>query len=87
MISERDELRRKCIKAMGNAYCARVSEGDWEFDDLMVAAFDALQGIACVVPAEPTTKMQDAGYSADAMSISACWRAMAEAGDLTNGSR
>jgi hypothetical protein len=84
-----DEHRAKCIEAMELAYADRVTKGNWQFRDLMIAVFDALHNVARVNPIEATNKMVEAGSEKcgpeygwiGSISI---WNAMSAAGDLTN---
>jgi hypothetical protein len=75
----RDKHRAKCIEAMaiGMTGCA----SDESIEDA-AAAFDALHGIARVVPIEATEEMM--GYGEDG--IREVWKEMSAAGDLTNPS-
>jgi hypothetical protein len=81
---ECDELRQKCLEAMGKAYCARVAEGNWKFDDLMVACLNSLHGIARLVPVEATDEMIKAGeLEYEYLGIAEVFAAMSATGDIT----
>ena len=83
----RDEYRAKCIEAMKAAYARPGAPfvgsltPDEIFTRRMTAAFDALHGIARVVPVEITEEMMEAvdwQYPADLL-----FDTMSAAGDLT----
>jgi hypothetical protein len=88
----RDEHRAKCIEAMFFGY---GSLGFYEFEDAipasltcrrLEAAFDAISKAgARVVPVEATDEIAAGRRSVKwARDLNSIWRAMAEAGDLTN---
>jgi hypothetical protein len=84
----RDEQRKTCLQAMRHGYTARIAASEWELDDLMVAAFDALYGIAFLVPINPTMEMlwagTECGYAGDHGEATAVYTAMCSEGDLIN---
>jgi hypothetical protein len=80
----RDEHRAKCFEAMECAWPASVRVPPRE---ALIAAFDALHGIARVNPIEATEEMVKAGRFADTNEgyyFSELWRAMSITGDLTD---
>lgn len=84
-MTERDELREKCVRAMvdaGNKH-KRGHGTSWE---TMAIAFDSLHGLVRVNPIEATEDMQIAGVEADNNDshLRGVWRVMSAAGDLTN---
>jgi hypothetical protein len=74
------EFRDRAIKAMGAAYGERVAKGNWEFNDLMIAAFDALHG-EFTVNARGVTP--DEGIPVFGKGEGEIFLAMAATGDLT----
>jgi len=94
----RDEHRAKCIEAMAysmSKWWIEENMAGWKYLATVMAmtAFDALHGIARVVPIEATGKMIAAsdiywqsefpGFPTMA-DVEGMWRAMSAAGDLTN---
>jgi hypothetical protein len=86
----RDEHRAKCIEAMVDA--AQKIRAPWVLTlilrqvwvKVMAAAFDALYGIARVVPVEATPKMIEEYELSDYENIGEVWSALSALGDLTN---
>ena len=84
-MTSRDEARAKCIEVIGTALIATEDSGDVLVE--AAAAFDALHGLARVVPVEATEKMVAAvayGTKEYLRHVEAMFETMSTAGDLTN---
>lgn len=84
----RDEYRKACIEAMEEAFYVRSSGEPASVYDCMVAAFDALHGVARVNQIEATEEMintlDDSWFDVPICDIGEVFEILSATGDLTN---
>lgn len=90
-MTDRDEYRARCIKAMLKAFFDTQKELGYapkrdhpDCHICLTAAFDALHGIACVGPVEATEEMKMHARISSNTSPENLWRVMSTAGNLTS---